>query len=193
MFHTGHFRLVVAVDQITDELRSIIEYMNTHMSDPVSVMALEVGRFKQDGVELLVPKTYGAEIAEAKARTSTGTKRWSSQAVIDKAESLPGGPAREVVAQLLAHSKANDAVVKGGSGAVESAGFYYSVGEQRRSLWSLWLRDDGPVVGINIGSVKSASAEAAGQMAQSLSVYECFTTSWVMIRQAGPAATQRCQ
>ena len=86
-------RLVVAVDQITDELRSIIEYMNTHMSDPVSVMALEVGYFKQDAVELLVPKTYGAEMAEAKAKTGAGANRWSSQAVLDKAESLPSGPA----------------------------------------------------------------------------------------------------
>ena len=170
----GHFRLVVAVDQITDELRSIIEYMNVHMSDPVSVMALEVGYFKQDGVEVLVPKTYGAEMAEAKAKTGARGNRWGSQAVLDKAESLPSGAAREVVARLLAHSKANDAVVKGGSGAVESAGFYYTVGEQRRSLWSLWLRDESPVIGINIGSVKGASLEVAGQMAQSLSAYECF-------------------
>lgn len=49
----GSFRLVVAVDEITVELKRIVEYLNDHLSDEVTMMALELGVLKVEGTEVL--------------------------------------------------------------------------------------------------------------------------------------------
>lgn len=76
---TGAFRLVMAVDQITDELRRSVEYLNQHLSDSVLVIALELGYLNQNGVELLVPHTYGAELESRKRHSpAVATRRWTA-------------------------------------------------------------------------------------------------------------------
>ena len=39
----GRFRLVIAVDQITDELSRIVRYLNEHTTPEVQILALELG------------------------------------------------------------------------------------------------------------------------------------------------------
>jgi hypothetical protein len=63
----GRFRLVTAVDTITDELKQTIEYLNDHTIAEVEVVALEIGYLSDDGVEIVLPKTYGIESLRAKA------------------------------------------------------------------------------------------------------------------------------
>ena len=129
----GNFRLVVAVDSITDELRKIIIYLNAHLTDPASVMALELGYLKQGEVEVLVPQTYGAEVSAAKEAKRPGIRRWSEQEVRDAVASAED-PQRGLAEQLLAHADQHQATIKGGTGAAPSAGFYYLLAGQRRSV-----------------------------------------------------------
>ena len=69
----GRFRLVLAVDSITPELKRIVEYLNYHSVPDVLVIALELAYFTSDGVEVLKPQLYGQEFsrAETGGRTST--------------------------------------------------------------------------------------------------------------------------
>ncbi len=63
----GRFRLVIAVDTITDELKRTIEYLNGHTIAEIEVTALEIGYLADDSVEIVVPRTYGTESIRARA------------------------------------------------------------------------------------------------------------------------------
>lgn len=68
----GRFTLVLAVDGINEDLRRIIEFLNHSTSTDLTVLAFELARVARGDVEVLMPRTYGAELAAAKTRTSTG-------------------------------------------------------------------------------------------------------------------------
>jgi len=76
----GSFRLVIAVDEITAELRSSINYLNAHTSDDVEVLALEIAYVRDGEVEIVVPVTHGEEAAEQK---SARRARWSDDALME--------------------------------------------------------------------------------------------------------------
>jgi hypothetical protein len=66
---SGAFSLVLAVDSITDELKRIVSYLNTHVLSSVKVLAVELKYTAGHGVEILVPRTYGEETASAPGRS----------------------------------------------------------------------------------------------------------------------------
>lgn len=68
----GRFRLIIAVDAITPELKRIIEYLNAHTTPDVEILGLEVGYVADSGTEILLPAVHGVETA---ARKSSGQPR----------------------------------------------------------------------------------------------------------------------
>jgi hypothetical protein len=64
---TGRFRLVVAVDKITEALKQTVVYLNDHLDG--AVLALELAYLRDGDVEMLVPAVYGEESAERKKPT----------------------------------------------------------------------------------------------------------------------------
>jgi hypothetical protein len=171
----GAFRLVVAVDQITPELRRSVEYLNEHLSDLVLFMALELGYLKSDGVEILIPQTYGAELESVKRhRAASPAHRWTADDVVAAVAAIPDEAERSFVEGLLRHADGRQAVVKGGVGASPSAGYYYLVAGKRRSVWSLYVKPEGPVIALNPGSVQNAAPHLAEAMAGELAQAKLF-------------------
>jgi hypothetical protein len=72
----GRFTLVVAVDEITAELRRIIEYLSVHTVGDVAVVALELGYVADGDCQILVPQTYGVELAERKSTSARPRRPW---------------------------------------------------------------------------------------------------------------------
>ena len=66
----GRFRLLLAVDSLTDELRLIIGYLASHLD--LEVIALELAYASHDGVDVLVPRTWGSELTRLRPGGSTG-------------------------------------------------------------------------------------------------------------------------
>lgn len=64
----GRFRLVIAVDQINDQLRRIVEYLNMATPPGTGVIAMEFRRIVEADVEVLLPQTYGSELVNTKER-----------------------------------------------------------------------------------------------------------------------------
>jgi len=62
----GRFRLVIAVDEITPELKRIILFLNERTASQLEVVALELGYVADEGVEILLPAVYGEESAQSK-------------------------------------------------------------------------------------------------------------------------------
>lgn len=70
------FRLVFAVDEITEDLKRAVEYLNAHTVDSTTAVVLELDYSKVGDVEILVPRSYGEEAAQRK-RASRARTRWT--------------------------------------------------------------------------------------------------------------------
>jgi hypothetical protein len=68
----GSLRLVIAVDQITDELKRTVTFLNRHTTSALRLLALELRRAADDGVEVLILESYGEESASEKPRRGRG-------------------------------------------------------------------------------------------------------------------------
>lgn len=60
----GNFRLVIAVDQLTDVLKQTVLYLNDRAS--FSLLVAEMRRVSHNGVEMLAPRIFGEEAAQRK-------------------------------------------------------------------------------------------------------------------------------
>ena len=56
----GDFRLIIAVDALNDELRRIIQFLNSRGEGSPQIHALEMRQFKTGELEMLVPELFGA-------------------------------------------------------------------------------------------------------------------------------------
>ncbi len=74
----GRFNIVLAVDAINSDLKRIVEYLNATSGPVTSVIAVEYKRLLTEHTEILMPTTYGEELAEAKAAASEWAQgRWT--------------------------------------------------------------------------------------------------------------------
>jgi hypothetical protein len=97
---TGRFNIVLAVDEINDGLRRIVEFLNDRTAPDLSVVAIEMRYARHGDVEILVPTVYGAELARVKAEKAGVSTSWTEDDVhIYLAENWPAAGA--IVAQLL--------------------------------------------------------------------------------------------
>lgn len=72
----GAFRLVFAVDEITEDLKRAVEYLNAHTVDGTTAVVMELDYSKVGDVEILIPRSYGEEAAQRK-RVSRARNRWT--------------------------------------------------------------------------------------------------------------------
>lgn len=73
----GRMRLVLAVDKVNDDLKRIVEYLNTITLGEIAVFVMEFQRAQRDGVEVLIPTAFGSELADARGRRDRVTReRW---------------------------------------------------------------------------------------------------------------------
>ncbi len=58
----GDFRLIIAVDALNDELRRIIQFLNSRGDNSPQIYALELQQFESEELQLLVPEMLGPAI-----------------------------------------------------------------------------------------------------------------------------------
>ncbi|MGD9571521.1 MAG: hypothetical protein AB7V62_06555 [Thermoleophilia bacterium] len=135
----GRFVLVLAVDVITAELRRIVEYLNAHTVDEVSVLALEI-RYAMDGdTEMIIPRVFGAELAESPTRVRP-TRRWTEEDVI-RGFAEAGDGCRQVAQRLIDHYRDRVALLYFGVGRRPSLTFVFETQAGRTQPLSLWATD----------------------------------------------------
>ena len=78
----GQFRLVIAVDSITDELKRVVEYANAITRPGVDVLALELRYVADRDIEILIPSTYGLELAASKPQQPQAEYGWDDYAAL---------------------------------------------------------------------------------------------------------------
>ena len=98
----GNIRLLFVNDIIPKELRAIIEYLNEQMS-PTDVFGIEIKQYlsKDDkGLKTLVPSIVG-KTQRANISSSTGTRLWDEQSLLEQTKKLEGDGVAGVCQKLL--------------------------------------------------------------------------------------------
>lgn len=102
----GRFRLVLAVDRLTDELRGTISYIARHTTPDLDIVGLELAYASRGEVEILVPRTWGSELAASRAGRQRPARSWVDRGldaigpVADAAELNSPGAGR-IVRELI--------------------------------------------------------------------------------------------
>lgn len=73
----ARINLCLAVDRIDEDLQRLVEYLNRVTLDEVAVTAIQLTYARHGGVEILIPSSFGGEIAAAKVRSSERGVAWT--------------------------------------------------------------------------------------------------------------------
>nr|MBC7243976.1 hypothetical protein [Chloroflexota bacterium] len=90
----GGFTLIIVVDEINEELRRIIRYINECSKSIFSLHALEVRRFQAAGIEILVPQLHGLSVKSAVPKGDK-SRKWTREEIF---EALAGNVEPGIVA-----------------------------------------------------------------------------------------------
>lgn len=146
---TPRIDLCLAVDTIDAELRRLVEFLNHMTSAEVRVTAIQLSYARDGEMEILIPSTYGGEIAEAKSRSSAAKESWTR-------ETFLGSVALEADCDFAERLFAlNDLAAANAGVAMEDAYFYgvrgggqifFHIGGTRYAPFSLWIRNTGELM-----------------------------------------------
>jgi len=156
----GRFTLVVAVDSITEALERSILYLSEHTGSDARVIAMELGYVAHGDVEVLVPRTFGLEVAERRP-TSPPSQGWDMASFDAALRELKGEAALEIATNLREWARApeNSLEVWYGRGATygtEALGIPDPDGTPR----SLFGLSTGGMVEVHLGNLKFFPAYA---------------------------------
>ena len=105
---SARIHLCVAVDSIDEDLRRLIEYLNEISRSDVGVTAIQLEYAKHGDAEILVPTTFGGEIAAVKARESgQATEHWTRQTYLESIANPEDRQRAEALMELVETSLAS--------------------------------------------------------------------------------------
>lgn len=137
----GRFLLIVAVDQINDELGRTIRFVNGCAQSAFTLTALEMRRFQEGQIEMLVPHVYGAP-PSTKAPPPK-KEPWTESRFLEAVRANQPPAVARIIEELLDWSAAQADQIKWGSGAVRgSFSFYYLQGRTTISAFSVLTDGD---------------------------------------------------
>jgi hypothetical protein len=98
----GKVRLVFVADEISAEMRRVVEFLNEQM-DPVEVFALEIKQYvSEDGLRTLVPRVIG-QTAEAQQKKSSATRerrRWDESSFFAELKARRGAEEAQTAREI---------------------------------------------------------------------------------------------
>jgi hypothetical protein len=133
----GRMGLLIAVDEITDELKGIVEFLNRHTDAELRILALELNLVADEGVEVLLPSVFGEETVRAK-RTTTG--QMTASTFIALVEQYAGPEGASGFQRLFEHAQSKGVRFSWGEGeSTPSVSAWYDVEGQEMRVWSSYL------------------------------------------------------
>lgn len=110
----GDFRLIIAVDTLSDELRRIVEFVNSRGENAATIHVLEMRQYETPELQMLVPELFGSR------PTPTDTPRgrqWDEPSFFQQMATQRSDDETEVVRELLKWAKSNMSRIWWGKGA----------------------------------------------------------------------------
>jgi hypothetical protein len=141
----ARINLCLAVDAIDSDLRRLVEYLNRVTLDHVRVTALQLAYAKHGDLEMLIPSTFGGEIAAAKTRATDRTSTpWTHETFFEAiASEADRRLAHEYFARVEAITQELGTWVPVWYGSRPNGSIYLHPYRQRYSPMMLWVNKDG--------------------------------------------------
>ncbi|HMD96251.1 MAG TPA: hypothetical protein VKM93_02820 [Terriglobia bacterium] len=98
----GKIRLIFVADEIPQELKRIVEFLNQQM-DPAEVLAVEIRQYSGEGLKTLVPRVIG-QTAEASTRKSASPpvkRQWDEESFFRELSDRKGAKEAAVARKIL--------------------------------------------------------------------------------------------
>lgn len=136
----GRIRMVFVADEIPEELRRIIEFLNEQM-DPAEVLAVEIKQFIGQGMKTLVPKVIG-QTAAAKGRKIRATRperQWDEESFFEELNQAADKSSMAVARRLLDWAKERQLRIWWGKGQQIGSFFpLYDNDNGKNFLFAVW-------------------------------------------------------
>lgn len=134
----GNFILVIVVDEINDELARIVRFMNATGNQGYDFAALEMRRFQQESVEMLIPRFYGPSQAVKSTAGNRQGRQWDEASFFEELKIRHGDEAVNVARCLLRWS--NDNVLTWWGKGSRSGSFvpYFNHNDRQHQLFAVW-------------------------------------------------------
>lgn len=144
---SGVINLCLAVDEIDEDLRRLIEYLYLISKDSIEVTALQLSYARHGVLEILIPSTFGTEIAHSKSpNRSVPTEKWTWDTFVS---AIPDNTEKELATYL---KSLIDAVPSTGSheklwfGVKPRGGIFFHIHGERYAPFQVTLNSSGNFV-----------------------------------------------
>lgn len=145
----GTFSLVIAVDEMNDELSRTIKFVNSCGRPGFSLIALEMHRYQKGVTEILVPYIFAPTTEVKSSQRGTQRKQWTEQQFFEKVSTTLSPGITAVIQDLYSWSKSRASRVWFGTGTdTGSFTFHYIANKQTISIFSVYTNG---VLTINYG------------------------------------------
>ena len=140
----GKVRLVFVADEISAEMRRVVEFLNEQM-DPVEVLALEIKQYvSQEGLKTLVPRVIG-QTAEAQQKKSSATRerrRWDETSFFAEIKARRGADEAQMAKAIYLWAKSQEPEVQIHWGTGDTyGGFVAQLPQKGRKPYQLFTVD----------------------------------------------------
>lgn len=141
----GSFILVIVVDEINDDLKRTIRYVNECSKSAFSFHALEMRRFQSDAIEILIPHLYGISPRPPE------TKKWTEEKFFSVFAENVDSEVIGIVRALYTWAKVTSYKIKFGAGKIMgSFTFYYMIEGKTTSVFTIYTSG---VLSLNYGAL----------------------------------------
>ena len=135
----GSFVLVIAVDEMNEELNRTMRYLNTCGNPEFAFTVLEMRRYHRDTTEILVPHLHGAVTQAQIKKDQAKRKRWTEQEFFDKSEAELSPDVNTIIKKLYDWSRLTADRVWFGNGLEKgSFTFHFLLGEKAFSIFTVF-------------------------------------------------------
>ena len=110
----GKYTLVIVVDKIGDNLRTIIDFINTCGLQKISISALEMNHLASGDIEILIPHLFG--VSKPKDLDSSQRRSWNEKDFFDQAKEKSSQKKYELMKELFAFTHKNADKISWGTG-----------------------------------------------------------------------------
>ncbi len=137
----GRMGLLIAVDGITEELKRIVEFINSHTTADLRVMALELSLVKHGDMEILLPAVFGEEGLRIKPPTAK-PRVWDEASFFEELTAVCKPETLEAFHRLYGHAAERGAGLSWGPSLMPNVGGRYNIHGKNTTVWNCYVSSD---------------------------------------------------
>jgi hypothetical protein len=139
----GRIDLCLAVDRIDDDFRRLVEYLNLVTRDEVMVTALQLTYVRHGSLEILIPSTFGTEIARVKAPRRAKGIDWTWEDFVDSLSDQSDKLLAAELSRRLHATPSTGRYPKMWFGKNPQGGIFFHIHGERYAPFQVWRNSAG--------------------------------------------------